>query len=113
MPADRGEPRATRRLSYRIADRLTEADVVARLRRALAGLDPTVAIPVTAAPPGPVVWEDAGDAVLVHLDSVRVRLVDRMVVAAVDLEADHTGRGAIIVRLVFGAVNDGAELIAS
>lgn len=114
MPPDPRNLRRPQRLAYQVADRLSEADLAARLRSALAGVDPRDAAPPTRGtlPAAPVVWEDAGDAVLVHLDTAKVRLVDRIAAVSVDFEADQTGRGPVIVRLVFGN-GDEAELIAS
>src|SRR5260370_19793166 len=41
------------------------------------------------APPN-VVWVDAGSEVLVHLESVQVRINDGSVLVSVDLDGDHT-----------------------
>ena len=59
-----------------------------------------------------VVWVDAGDEVLVHLDSVAVRIVGRSVLVSVDLESDQTGRTPLIVSLALSSGNDAAGLLA-
>jgi hypothetical protein len=38
---------------------------------------------------------DAADEVLVHLDSIQVRFLDRMIVVSVDLETDQTSRAPL------------------
>jgi hypothetical protein len=59
-----------------------------------------------------VVWVDAGDEVLVHLDSVAIRFVGRTLLVSVDLETDQTGRTPLIVSLALSAGNDAAGLVA-
>ena len=66
-----------------------------------------------AAPPGnQVVWVDAGDEVLVHLDSIQTKVLDRMVLISVDLETDQTGRTPLIVNFALGNATDPAGLVA-
>jgi len=62
--------------------------------------------------PSQIVWVDAGDEVLVHLDSVAVRIAGRTMIVAVDLETDQTGRTPLIVSLALGAGNDAGGLVA-
>jgi|SRR5215831_17605647 len=59
-----------------------------------------------------VVWVDAGDEVLVHLDSVAVRIAGRTVLVSIDLETDQTGRTPLIVSLALSSGNDAAGLLA-
>jgi hypothetical protein len=65
-----------------------------------------------AQPPNKVIWVDQGDEVLVHLDSVRTRTLDRMLLVSVDLETDQTGRTTLVVPLALGNANDPAGLVA-
>ena len=122
MPLDPNPGRAPRRLAYRVPDRLEASDLAVRLKLALAGNDPSVEITPTSngrtgslgsAPSQVLVWEDAGDEVLVHLESLHVRVLPQALVIGVDLESDQTGRGPVVVRFVLGAVDDMAGLIAS
>jgi hypothetical protein len=59
-----------------------------------------------------VVWVDAGDEVLVHLDSIQVKIQDRMVLISIDLESDQSGRTPLIVSFALGNENDPAGLVA-
>jgi hypothetical protein len=59
-----------------------------------------------------VVWVDAGDEILVHLDSVQARILDRMVLLSVDLECDQTGRTPLVVSFALGNATDPAGLVA-
>jgi hypothetical protein len=60
-----------------------------------------------------VQWEDAGDQVLVHVDTVVVKLVKRFVFVSAEFETDQTGRGPLIVALAFGSTEDPAGLVAT
>lgn len=59
-----------------------------------------------------VIWVDAGEEVLVHLDSTTVRILDRTVLVSVDLETDQTGRSAVVVAFALGNREDQAGLFA-
>jgi hypothetical protein len=48
----------------------------------------------------------------VHLDSTRVRILDRTLLVSVDLETDQTGRTPLVVALALGDAADPAGLIA-
>jgi hypothetical protein len=61
--------------------------------------------------PQQVVWIDAGDQVLVHLDSVTVRILSNALLVSVDLETDQTGRTPLIVSLAL-STGDAAGLLA-
>lgn len=72
----------------------------------------SVALDPSGAPAKVVVWIDAGDEVLVHLDSIVVRIVGQTLLVSVDVETDQTGRTPLIVSLALGAGNDAAGLVA-
>ena len=91
---------------FTVGDTLTEADLTVRIRSALTG--PNVTQPGEA-----IIWQDAGDEVVVHLSTLQIRLVPPAAFAAVDLESDQTGRGTLIVRFVFGNDKDPAGLFAA
>lgn len=59
-----------------------------------------------------VVWVEAGDEVVVHLDSTKVRMLDRTLLVSVDLETDQTGRTPLVVALALGSAGDSAGLVA-
>ncbi len=59
-----------------------------------------------------VVWVDAGDEVLVHLDSIQIKILDRMVLISLDLESDQSGRTPLIVSFALGNATDPAGLVA-
>ena len=59
-----------------------------------------------------VVWVDAGDEVLVHLESIAVRIGARNLLISVDLETDQTGRQPLIVSFALSTGSDAAGLVA-
>ena len=59
-----------------------------------------------------VVWVDSGDEVLVHLDSIQARILDRLVLISIELESDQTGRTPLIVTFALGSATDPAGLVA-
>ncbi|MEZ4466486.1 MAG: hypothetical protein R3F60_08465 [bacterium] len=71
------------RLAERLPDRLAER-LAARRR------------------PGPVVWRDAGDEILLHLDTLRVRFQGDALSVGLELECDETGRQAVQVVFYLG-----------
>ena len=61
-----------------------------------------------------IIWVDAGSEVLVHLDSIQVRLLNGTLLVSIDLETDQTGRSPLIVALAISAdPKDPAGLIAT
>jgi hypothetical protein len=59
-----------------------------------------------------VIWVDAGSEALVHLDSVRVKIADRMILISIDLETDQTGRTALVTVFAVGGPGDPVGLLA-
>jgi hypothetical protein len=98
-------------IAYRNPDRLDEAGLAKELRTRLTGSAADGSAAAVAAPQ--VVWVDAGDEVLVHLDSIQVRILDRLIVVSVDLETDQTGRAPLIVPFSLGGLRDQAGLVAT
>jgi hypothetical protein len=101
--------------SRRIPPRFNAKSLAAELALRLGGRPADGSQPVAsiaAKPPSQVVWVDAGDEVLVHLDSVAVRIVGRSVLVSVDLDTDQTGRTPLIVSFALGAGRDAAGLVA-
>ena len=93
-------------------DRVGEAALAQELRVRLAGA-PADGSAVTTTSAAQVIWVDAGDEVLVDLDSIQVRILNRMIVVSVDLETDQTGRAPLIVPFALGGLRDQAGLIAT
>ncbi len=88
-----------------VPDTLKAADLAGRVRAAITGPN--------ASGSEAIVWQDHGDEVVVHTSTLQVRLVPPALFAAVDMESDQTGRGSLIVRLVFGNQEDAAGLFAT
>jgi len=102
-------PVISARRRVEIPQRLDEATLSAAIARRLGSPD---ALPARFAAPGPVVWVDGADEVLVHLPSLRVALRDRLVAVSVDLETDQTGRETL-VELLFATSPSGAVPIST
>ena len=49
---------------------------------------------------------------MAHLDSIQVRILDRIVLISIDLESDQTGRTPLIVSFALGNASDRAGLVA-
>src|SRR5579864_4903469 len=60
-----------------------------------------------------VIWVDSGDEVLVHLDSIQAKILDKLVLISIDLESDQTGRTPLIVSFALGGAADPAGLVAA
>jgi hypothetical protein len=67
---------------YVHADRGDEAALAAELRARLVGTPADGSAAAPAATVNQVIWVDAGDEVLVHLDSIKVRLLARAIVVS-------------------------------
>ena len=59
-----------------------------------------------------VVWVDRGDEVIVHLDNLRAKTADRVLLLSVDLETVQTGRTPLICVFAVGNDKDPAGLVA-
>ena len=62
--------------------------------------------------PAKVVWVQKGDEVLVHLDSMQIRIADNTLLVSIDLETDQSGRTPLVVPFALGTSGDLAGLIA-
>jgi hypothetical protein len=96
----------------KIPDTFDEKGLTSTLSVRLAGVPADGSKPVPQRNSQNVIWVDHGDEVLVHLDSVRTRILDRMLVVSIDLETDQTGRTPLVVALALGNPNDPAGLVA-
>jgi hypothetical protein len=96
-------------------DRITEQALGPAIALKLAGKladGSTPAPPSASNPLKQVIWVDAGDEVLVHLDSVSARVLNRNLLVSADLETDQTGRSPLVVVFATGAAGDPAGLVA-
>jgi hypothetical protein len=92
---------------------LDPGNLAAELTTRLGGRPADGSRPRPGNPPFQVVWVDAGDEVLVHLESIAVRITGRNLLVSVDLETDQTGRMPLIVSFALGNGSDAAGLVAA
>jgi hypothetical protein len=104
LPADGPPP-------LKIPNRLDERTLARAIAQRVAGTPADGSAPPEQ-PPAQVIWVDQGDEVLVHLDSIRARVLDRLLLVSLDLEADETGRASLVVPLALGKAADPAGLVA-
>jgi hypothetical protein len=95
---------------FEIPPRLDESTLASAISRRLAS--PEI-LPKGFGTPGPVVWTDGADEVLVHLPSLRVALRDKLVAVSLDLESDQTGRETLVMPFSVGGARDLAGLVAA
>ncbi len=93
-------------------DPLNETTLAAALAARLGGSSAANGSAPPAAPQKAVIWVDRGDEVLIHLDSVRVKIADRLLLVSVDLETDQTGRTPLVTAFALGDDKDPAGLVA-
>ena len=92
---------------------LNEATLAAAVAARLGGSSAANGSAPPATPQKAVIWVDRGDEVLVHLDSVRVKIADRLLLMSVDLETDQTGRTPLVIAFAVGGDKDPAGLVAA
>lgn len=88
---------------------LSEAELAEALRQQLGGGIGEAGLPAT---PDRVVWVEGGDEVVVHLDSLRVQVLDRILLASLDLETDQTGRQTLAVPFALASEGGPGGLVA-
>jgi len=59
-----------------------------------------------------IIWVEHGDEVVVHLDSVQVRILTTSLLVSADLETDQTGRSTLVTAFALGGATDPAGLTA-
>ena len=84
---------------------ISAADLAARMKQRLSALAPT--------PAARIVWEDAGQRVLLHLDSLRARVVDGWLLCQLDLETDQTQRQPLQFVYHLGVASEGGGVQAA
>ncbi len=94
-----------------VSNPVNEAGLAAELAVRLVGSSSDASQLVNASPTT-IIWVEHGDEVVVHLDSVQVRLVTGSLLVSVDLETDQTGRATLVTAFALGAATDPAGLTA-
>lgn len=107
----RGHPTLAKNPPPKVPDRLDDHTLATTLFTRFTGTPADGSLPPTQVP-SKVVWVDHGDEVLVHLDSVKTKVVDGKLLVAIDLETDQTGRTPLVVTFALGGINDPAGLVA-
>jgi hypothetical protein len=97
---------------FKVSDTFDEKGLTSTLNLRLAGVPADGSAPTVGAAPQKVIWVDHGDEVLVHLDSMQTRILDRTLLVSIDLETDQTGRTPLVVAFALGNTNDPAGLVA-
>jgi hypothetical protein len=110
--AGRPAPQDRKDRSPAIPDAIDERTLGVLLGTRLAGTTAADGSGATSSAPQKVIWVEQGDEVLVHLDSIAVRIMDGIVLVSVDLETDQTGRTPLVVSFSVGSGNDPAGLVA-
>lgn len=77
---------------------IAAADVQARIRQRLAGLNPTARR---------VVWRSSSHAVFIYVDRTQARLLRGWLVVGLELETDQTGRHPLELVYFLGNAQDG------
>ena len=80
-------------------------DVGPRMQARLRGSSPASA--------AAVVWQESGNRVVVHVSSLKARVLDGWVVCNLDLQSDSTGRQTLQFLFFLGASGDGVGLHAA
>jgi hypothetical protein len=95
---------------FELAPRMDEVAMAVAIARRLA---PPASLPTKGFGfPAAIVWTDAGDDICLYLDSLRVVLRSGLIVVAIDLECDQTGREALVMPFSVAASRDQAGLLA-
>ncbi|MFZ5890551.1 MAG: hypothetical protein ACOY0T_05730 [Myxococcota bacterium] len=89
-----------------LPDRLTPEVLAPLLVERLAGTPASANQAEEKPDPRAVVWVDHGDEVIVHLDSLKATTSAGVLLVAVDLESDETGRATLVVPFAPGNSGD-------
>lgn len=99
---------------HAVPDAVVAKELTRLLAPSLAGAPATGAVgDATAEQPAAVVWVDSGDEVIVHLDSLQVDAVGSVLLVALDLETDQTGRATIVVPFALADSAEGGSLMVT
>lgn len=97
--------------TFAVANPINEAQLAAELASRLPGTSANASQLVNVSPTT-IVWVERGDEVVVHLDSVQVRLLPGSLLVSVDMETDQTGRATLVAAFALGGTGDPAGLTA-
>jgi hypothetical protein len=97
--------------TFAVANAVNEAQLATELASRLPGTSADASQLVNVSP-STIIWVERGDEVVVHLDSVQVRLLTGSLLVSVDLETDQTGRATLVCAFALGATGDPAGLTA-
>src|ERR1700694_2555678 len=96
---------------FAIANSVNEAELAAELAARLPGTSANGSQLIDVSP-AKIIWVERGDEVVLHLDSVQVRLLPGSLLVAVDLETNQTGRATLVAIFALGGPGDPAGLTA-
>jgi len=96
---------------FAVSNPVNEAELSAEISARLAGssADASQLVNVN---PTTIIWVEHGDEVVVHVDSVQVRLLTGSLLVSVDMETDQTGRATLVAAFSLGGAGDPAGLTA-
>jgi hypothetical protein len=97
--------------TFAVANTVNEAQLATELASRLPGTSADASQLVNVSPTT-IIWVERGDEVVVHLDSVQVRLLAGSLLVSVDLETDQTGRATLVCAFALGGAGDPAGLTA-
>ena len=106
-PPSLGEP------PRQVPDRIEPAALAPLLGVRIAGTAASVAEPGGGSHADRVVWVDGGDEVIVHLDSLKTAVASNVLLVAIDLETDETGRQTLVVPLAPGTSPDDEMMLVT
>ncbi len=97
--------------AFAVSNPVNEAQLAAELGARLPGTSADASQLLNVSPTT-IIWVERGDEVVVHLDSLQVRLLAGSLLVSVDLETDQTGRAPLVAAFALGAAGDPAGLTA-
>jgi hypothetical protein len=97
--------------TFAVSNPFNEAELAAELAARLPGTSADASQLVNVSPTT-IIWVERGDEVVVHLDSVQIRLLPNSLLVSVDLETDQTGRATLVAAFALGGAGDPAGLTA-
>lgn len=97
--------------TFAVANPINETQLVTELASRLPGTSADGSQLVNVSPTT-IIWVERGDEVVVHLDSVQVRLLPGSLLVSIDMETDQTGRATLVAAFALGGAGDPAGLVA-
>jgi hypothetical protein len=97
--------------SFAVSNPANEAQLATELATRMVGTSADASQLVNVSPTT-IIWVERGDEVVVHLDSIQVRLLAGSLLVSVDMETDQTGRATLVAAFALGGPGDPAGLTA-